>query len=93
MVLIIDFLNQISEYEIGNIDKLPTKKELRSTFSKMDFKEINNFLLSCDSQISEVQQNQFLTKQEKTDICNNVMVFYKFVKPLATKKLKESFNF
>ena len=84
MVLIIDFLNQISEYEIGNIDKLPTKKE---------FKEIDNFLLSCDSQISQVQQNQFLTKQEKTDICNNVMVFYKFVKPIATKKLKESFNF
>ena len=93
MPLVIDFLNQISQYEIGNIDKLPTKKELRSIFSKMDFKEINNFLLSCDSQISQVQKNQFLTKQEKTDICKNVLVFYKLVKPLATKKLKESFNF
>ena len=93
MPLVIDFLNQISQYEIGNIDKLPTKKELRSTFSKMDFKEINNFLLSCDSQISEVQKNQFLTKQQKTDICQNVLVFYKLAKPLATKKLKESFNF
>lgn len=93
MVLIIDFLNQISQFEVGNIDKLPTKKEIRSIFSKMDFKEIDNFLTSCDSQISQVQQNQFLSKSDKYAICQNVMVFYKLAKPIATKKLKNSLNF
>jgi len=93
MPLIIDFLNQISQYEIGNIEKLPTKKELRSIFSKMDFKEIDNFLRSCENQISQIQKNQFLTKQEKTDICQNVLVFYKLAKPIATKKMRELFNF
>ena len=53
MVLIIDFLNQISQYEIA----------------------------------------EGMISGKIADICQNVMIFYKFVKPLATKKLKESFNF
>ena len=88
MPLIIHLLNQISQYEVGNIDKLPTVKEYKKLFNSLDFEEIDNFLRGCESQISDVQKTEHLTEPQKKDICHNVLVFYKMAKPIATKKMK-----
>jgi|UniRef100_A0AAT9J7I2 hypothetical protein len=88
MPLIIYLLNQISQYEVGNIDKLPTVKEYKKLFNSLDFEEIDNFLRGCESQISSVQKTEHLTDKQKKDICHNVLVFYKLAKPIATKKMK-----
>lgn len=88
MPLIVHLLNQISQYEIGNIDKLPTVKEYKKLFNSLDFEEIDNFLRGCESQISSVQKTEHLTDKQKKDICHNVLVLYKLAKPIATKKIK-----
>ena len=88
MPLIIYLLNQISQYEVGNIDKLPTVKEYKKLFNSLDFEEIDNFLRGCESQISSVQKTEHLTESQKNKICHDVLVFYKLAKPIATKKMK-----
>jgi len=88
MPLIVHLLNQISQFEVGNIDKLPTEKEYRKLFNSLDFEEIDNFLRGCESQISSVQKTEHLTESQKKDICHNVLVLYKMAKPIATKKMK-----
>ena len=88
MPLIVHLLNQISQYEVGNIDKLPTVKEYKKLFNSLDFEEIDNFLRGCESQISDVQKTEHLTESQKNKICHNVLVFYKLAKPIATKKMK-----
>ena len=88
MPLIVHLLNQISQYEIGNIEKLPTDKEYKKLFNSLDFDEIDHFLTGCDNQISEVQKTEHLTDKQKTKICHNVLFFYKMAKPIATKKMK-----
>jgi hypothetical protein len=88
MPLIVHLLNQISQYEIGNIEKLPTEKEYKKIFNSLDFEEIDNFLRGCESQISSVQKTEHLTESQKKDICHNVLVLYKMAKPIATKKMK-----
>jgi len=91
MPLIISLLNQISQYEVGNIDTLPTVKEYKKLFSSLGFEEIDNFLRTCESHISEIQKVEHLTAQQKKDICTNVMVFYKLAKPIASKRLAKQF--
>ena len=88
MPLIVHLLNQISQYEVGNIDRLPTVKEYKKLFNSLDFDEINNFLRGCESQISDVQKTEHLTEPQKKKICHNVLVLYKLAKPIATKKMK-----
>tara|TARA_R110002073_G_scaffold4391_1_gene29020 strand:+ start:1089 stop:1376 length:288 start_codon:yes stop_codon:yes gene_type:complete len=88
-----DLLRELSQYNIGNTDKIFTSKTLKSRFRALDFKEIDNFLTSCDSQISEIQANPCLNSDQKRENCQLVFSFYKLAKPIATKKLKESFNF
>ena len=88
-----DLLREISQYEIGNTNKIFTTKSLKSRFSKMDFKELDNFLRSCESQITETKNNECLNDQQKKDTCKNVMIFYKLAKPITIKKLKESMGF
>lgn len=85
-----DLLKEISDYEVGNTDKIFTSKELRSRFSKMDFRQLTDFLVSCDAQISEILKNPCIDKQEKNDLCSNVLLFHKTAKPIASKKMKES---
>ena len=88
MPLIVHLLNQISQFEIGNIEKLPTDKEYKKLFNSLDFEEIDNFLRGCESQISSVQKTEHLTESQKNKICHNVLFFYKMAKPIATKKMK-----
>jgi hypothetical protein len=88
-----DLLRELSQYNIGNTDIIFTPKTLKARFRALDFKELDIFLRSCESQISEIQKNPCLTPELKKDNCQNVMIFYKLAKPLATKKLKDSFNF
>jgi len=88
MSLIVHLLNQISQYEVGNIDKLPTVKEYKKLFNSLDFDEIDNFLRGCESHISSVQKTEHLVESQKKDICHNVLVLYKMAKPIATKKMK-----
>ena len=61
-----DLLNEISQYEIGNIDKIFTEKDLKKRFSKMDHSEIQSFLLSCGAQFSEIKNHPILNDEEKT---------------------------
>ena len=92
MPLIVHLLNQISQYEIGNIDKLPTVKEYKKLFNSLDFEEIDNFLRGCENQISSVQKTEHLTDKQKNKICHNVLFFYKMAKPIATKKMRSKFE-
>lgn len=88
-----DLLRELSQYNIGNTDKIFTSKTLKARFRALDFKEIDNFLTSCDNQISEINKNPCLNSDQKRENCQLVFSFYKLAKPIATKKLKESLNF
>ena len=84
-----DLLNEISQYEIGNIDKIFTEKDLKKRFSKMDHSEIQSFLLSCGAKFSEIKNHPILNDEEKQKHLKNIFIFNKLAEPIARKKLKE----
>lgn len=84
-----DLLNEISQYEIGNIDKIFTEKDLKKRFSKMDHSEIQSFLLSCGAEFSEIKKHPCLSDEDKEKHLKNIFIFNKLAEPIARKKLKE----
>lgn len=87
-----NLLKEISEYEVGNTDKIFTSKELKSRFSKINLTEITDFISSCGSAISEIKKNPCINDQQKNDLCYNVLSFDKLARPIANKKMKESWG-
>ena len=85
-----DLLDEISQYQIGNTDKIFTSKELKKRFSKMDFRELTDFKSSIALAFSEIKNNPFLAQDQKADHYSNLMSFEKLVNPIANKKMKDS---
>ena len=91
-LVVYDLLREISQYQIGNTSgETLTTKNLKSRFNALDFREITNFLCSCDTQISEIQKNPCLTPELKKENCMMVLKLYKMAKPIATKKMRCQF--
>lgn len=85
-----DLLNEISQYNIGNTDHIFDKKELNLRFKKMDFKEISDFLTSCDREILENIERIKTDPNCKDykDNIHNTQIFYKQAKKIGYKILK-----
>ena len=85
-----DLLDEISQYQIGNTDKIFTSKELKKRFSEMDFRELTDFKSSIGLAFSEIKNNPFLAQDQREDHYSNLFMFEKLVNPIANKKMKES---
>ena len=85
-----DLLYEISQYQIGNTDKIFTSSELKKRFLKMDFREITDFKSSIDAMFSEIKNNPCLGQDQRNDHYSNLFYFEKLVRPIANKKMKEA---
>ena len=91
-LVVYDLLREISQYKIGNTSEIFTTKTLKTRLNKLDFKELTNFLCSCDAQISEIQKNPCLSPELKKENCMMVLKLYKIAKPIASKKMRSKFE-
>ena len=85
-----DLLYEISQYQIGNTDKIFTSSELKKRFLKMDAGELTDFLSSVYAMFTEIKNNPCLAQDQKDDHYSNLLVFEKLAKSIASKKMKES---
>jgi hypothetical protein len=90
-LVVYDLLREVSQYTIGNTSEIFTTKTLKARLNKLDFKELTNFLCSCDAQISEIQKNPCLSPELKKENCMMVLKLYKIAKPIASKKMRCQF--
>tara|TARA_B110000211_G_C13995117_1_gene515841 strand:+ start:714 stop:995 length:282 start_codon:yes stop_codon:yes gene_type:complete len=91
-LVVYDLLREISQYAIGNTSgETLTTKNLKSRFNSLNFKELTNFLCSCDAQISVIQENPCLSPEAKKEDCMLVLKLYKIAKPIASKKMRCQF--
>ena len=84
-----DLLWEISQHEIGNIDEIFTTKDLKNRFKKMSFDELDIFLRSCDSMITDIKNNPCIDDDAKKPLLQGVLILSKLAQPIAKKKLKE----
>ena len=85
-----DLLYEISQYQIGNTDKIFTSKDLKKRFSLMDAKELTDFLSSVYAMFTEIKNNPCLAQDQREDHYSNLLIFEKLAKSIASKKMKES---
>ena len=91
-LVVYDLLREISQYAIGNTSEIFTTKTLKARLNKLDFKDLTNFLCSCDTQISVIQENPCLSPEAKKEDCMLVLTLYKIAKPIASKKMRLGFE-
>ena len=84
-----DLLYEISQYQIGNTDKIFTSSELKKRFLKMDAGELADFLSSVYAMFTEIKNNPCLAQDQREDHYSNLLVFEKLAKSIASKKMKD----